>query len=176
MMGVEQSPAPSQAVSLDEVKAYLRIGHAEEDALLAGLVRSATALCEAFTGQALIARAVAETLPAAAEWRRLSVTPVRMVEGMEDAGGGVMPVDSYAVDIDRNGDGWVRAGAVAPGRVTVKYQAGIASDWNGLPEALRQGIIRLVAHMHAHRDGGDAVSPPAAVAALWRPWRRMRLK
>lgn len=41
-------------------------------------------------------------------------------------------------------------------------------------EPLRQGIVRLVAHMHLHRDGDQ--SPPAAVAALWRPWRRMRLK
>lgn len=48
------------------------------------------------------------------------------------------------------------------------------SDWSALPEALRHGVIRLAAHLY--RDGdGAAAAPPAAVAALWRPWRRMRL-
>jgi len=29
--------------------------------------------------------------------------------------------------------------------------------------------------MFAHRDAPDDAGPPAVVAALWRPWRRMRL-
>lgn len=175
MMATEQTPAPLLAVSLDEVKAYLRIGHAHEDALLAGLVRSATALCEAFTGQVMMVREVVEHVPASTEWRRLSLTPVRSIEAMEDATAAALPVESYAVDIDANGDGWVRMTSPAPARVAVRYVAGIAVDWNGVPEPLRQGIVRLVAHMHLHRDDKGDASPPAAVAALWRPWRRLRL-
>lgn len=41
------------------------------------------------------------------------------------------------------------------------------------PPAVVQGIIRLAAHLYAHRD--DDAGPPAAVAALWRPYRQMRL-
>jgi hypothetical protein len=35
-------------------------------------------------------------------------------------------------------------------------------------------VLRLVAHLFTSRDGpgGD---PPAAVTALWRPYRRLRL-
>ena len=45
-----------------------------------------------------------------------------------------------------------------------------------LPEGLRQGVIRLAAHHYRERDMRRAHAvPPAAVAALWRPWRRMRL-
>lgn len=44
-------------VSLAEVKAYLRIDGAEDDAVLAGLLRTATTLCEAFTGQVLLREA-----------------------------------------------------------------------------------------------------------------------
>lgn len=97
-------------VSLGECKAFLRIEGDGEDALFAGFIRTATALCEAFTGQRLI--------------------------GLPE---------------------------------------GLAEDWNGIPEPLRQGIIRLVAHLYTHRDDADAGPPPTAVAALWRPWRRLRL-
>jgi uncharacterized phiE125 gp8 family phage protein len=52
--------------------------------------------------------------------------------------------------------------------------AGIAEDENGVPEPIRQGVLKLVAHLFAARDseGGE---PPAAVTALWRPYRRLRL-
>jgi hypothetical protein len=51
--------------------------------------------------------------------------------------------------------------------------AGLAVSANEVPEPIRQGILRLVAHLFTARDGtGD---PPAAVTALWRPYRRMRL-
>jgi len=43
-----------------------------------------------------------------------------------------------------------------------------------LPEPLRQGIVRLAAHLYTVRGEAEA-PPPACVAALWRPWRRLRL-
>ena len=156
-------------VSLGEVKAYLRIDGAEEDALLAGLVRTAAALCEAFTGQVLIAEARSETVAADGEWHRLAATPVRSFEGA------FVGEDAAAFDslTDASGDGWVRVSGSAAARVVV--EAGLAGDWNGVPEPLRQGIVRLTAHLYANRDAAGDAGPPAAVAALWRPWRRMRL-
>jgi uncharacterized phiE125 gp8 family phage protein len=171
-MTVEAGAPTLPAVALEEAKAYLRIEGEAEDALVAGLIRAAYELCEAFTGQALIARSFRETIPAQAEWRRLGRTPVRAITGIEG-----LPVDAYAVDIDANGDGWARV--IRPGagtRAIVTFEAGMATEWNGVPEPVRQGIVRLVAHLFAHRDAAGDAGPPAAVAALWRPWRRMRLK
>ncbi len=51
-------------------------------------------------------------------------------------------------------------------RVRVRYRAGLADDPSGLPEAIRAGIIRLAAHLYAHRDGMPGAVPPAAVTAL----------
>ena len=103
---------PALAVPLAEVKAFLRIGTSEEDALLAGLVRGAAETCEAFTGRALIARPVEETLPAARAWTRLGATPVRAIEAVAalapDGMAEPLPAGDYAIDIDAAGDGWVR--------------------------------------------------------------------
>jgi uncharacterized phiE125 gp8 family phage protein len=177
---VVQDSKAAAPVSLAEVKSFLRIGNSDEDALLAGLVRTATELCEAFTGLVLIEREMTEVIPASSAWTRLSPTPVRAIQTVAKVGDGgaqtALAAGSFAMDIDSNGDGWIRVIEVTPcGRLSVALIAGLASDWNGVPEALRQGIVRLVGHLHAHRDAAADVGPPFAVTALWRPWRRMRL-
>ena len=61
-------------------------------------------------------------------------------------------------------------------RAVARFTAGLAADWASLPVPLRHGIMRLAAHQYRSRDTNstDAL-PPASVAALWRPWRQMRL-
>lgn len=165
-------------VSLAEAQAFARIDTGEEEGLLAGLLRSASALCEAFTGQVLMARGFEQVLPASASWQRLGPTPVRTIETVEriaaDGNATALLPGEYEIDIDARGDGWVRLAVPGEGRLRVRGQAGLASDPNDVPEPLRQGILRLVAHLFASRDG-EGGEPPAAVTALWRPYRRMRL-
>ena len=170
------------ALSLVEAQAFVRVETGEEEALLAGLVRSASALCEAFIGQVVIARSFDETLTACGAWQRLGLSPVRSIETVaaigEDGVAVAMAPGSYAIDIDAQGDGWVRViNGGGARRVRVSATAGIASDTNGVPEPLRHGILRLVGHLFASRDGGGGAGsePPAAVTALWRPYRRIRL-
>jgi uncharacterized phiE125 gp8 family phage protein len=99
---------------------------------------------------------------------------VQSIDGVE-AAGVALPSSSYAVDIDARDDGWVRVlDAGDATRVRVSGTAGLAMDENDVPEPIRQGVLRLVAHLFTARDG-DAGEPPAAVTALWRPYRRMRL-
>ena len=169
------------AVSLAELKAYLRIGHEDEDALLAALVRSAEGACEAFTGRLLIARAVDETLAASASWSRLGMAPVVAIEAAHglapDGTETPLATDAFAVDIDAAGEGWIRLlRPIDQKRIRVGYRAGLAAGATGIPEALRHGIIRLAAHLYTHRDTPEDRAPPTAVTALWRPWRRLRLR
>ncbi|HEX7820320.1 MAG TPA: phage head-tail connector protein [Sphingobium sp.] len=182
-MTVTMESAATPVVALDDLKRYLKISLGDDDALLGELLRAATDMAERFTGQILVDRAVAEVMPVTGEWQRLSIRPVRAVTGVVaiPATGAefALAVEAYAIDIDRNGDGWVRvvrqgAAAGMGARVRVAYRAGIAADGAGVPEAIRHGIIRLAGEYHASRDGLE-VRPPAAVSALWRPWRRMRL-
>ncbi len=163
-------------------KDYLRVERPDEDALIAGLVAAAAELCEGFVGRALLARGFAETIPAGRKWRRLTLGPVRAIVSVEalpaEGPAQALASPAYGIDIDAQGDGWVRL--TAPGeirRIRIGYEAGLAGDWADLPAALRQGILRLAAHFYTHRapEGSRAGEPPAAVAALWRPFRRVRL-
>lgn len=175
MWGEEMPPA---AVSLAEAQAYLRIETGDEEALLAGLIRSATALCEQFTGLRLIARPVTERMRVGASWAKLAAGPVRSIDAVAEvaADGSAMalPMEAYAIDIDARGDGWVRLVGGGETLLSVSASVGLAVDGNGVPEPLRQGILRLTAHLFNERDG-DGGQPPAAVTALWRPYRRMVL-
>lgn len=180
-MGATIAEPGPLAVPLAELKAFLRIGNSEEDALLAGLVRSAADTCEAFTGRMLIVRDGEETIRASTAWTRLATAPVRAIVEVAALDAESMarlldPAD-HAIDIDAAGEGWVRlTGPIAETRVKVRYRAGLARDESDVPEAVRHGIVRLAAHFYTHRDAVDGGGAPAAVTALWRPWRRLRLR
>ena len=125
----------------------------------------------------VIARSFTVDLPASTAWTRVGVSPVQSITTVEtvDAGGVVTVVaaGAYAIDLDASGGGWVRLLSPANvGRLRVSGTAGMAADQNGVPEPIRQGVLRLVAHLFMSRDGDDG-APPAAVTALWRPYRRM---
>lgn len=53
-------------VSLAEAKAWIAAHLPDDDALLAGLIRSAAEMCEAHIGQMLMVREVVEVMPIAA--------------------------------------------------------------------------------------------------------------
>ncbi len=168
-------------VSLAEAKAWTGAHLPDDDALMAGLIRTAAEMCEATIGQLLMVREVVEVMPiAAGAWTALSREPaveVVRVEGLSaDGDAFVFADDAYQVDVGQGAQGWVRVLLPgAAGRMRVTYRAGLGGEANAVPESIRQGILRLVAHLYAARDDGRDVSAPAAVLALWQPWRLVRL-
>ena len=171
-------PAAASAAARDAAKTHLRIAPSDENPLIDGLAATALALCEAFNGGAIIARDWTAILPAAPTWQRLGTAPVYTIDAIEglpaEGAAFALPTSAYAIDIDAEGEGWVRVIAPgAAGRVRVRFGAGGASGWDDLPPPLAQGVVLLIAHLFDAREGG--AEPPAAIAALWRPWRRLRL-
>ncbi|MPT49100.1 MAG: hypothetical protein E2598_11905 [Sphingobium sp.] len=167
--------------ALAEVKSWLRISLSDDDEGLMALCRSAIAMAEDFCAQRLFVRGGTEIIAASLYWERMRACPVRSVgaaQALKADGSTVpLPVTEYAADIDAAGDGWVRVVAPMVGdafpRMELFFVAGLAESWTDIPDALRQGVVRLAAHLFVNPDGGAA--PPAIVTALWRPWRRMRL-
>lgn len=153
--------AADGALALAAVKGELRAAATDDDALVIAFAETALGLAEQFTGDALILREMVADLPGTSGWQRLPATPVRTI--------GVASVPTAALDIDADGIGWVRS--EQPVRVT--FGAGRVGGWALLPPALRQGVVMLAAHLFSDRTGTAPV--PAAVTALWRPFRTPRL-
>lgn len=166
-MSVSALPAAAIAGAVAAARGQMRFPSGE-DALLARLAESAILVGEAFTGCLFVAREVEERV-AAGEWRALDALPVRAISAVIDAAGVALAAGAFAVDIDSEARGWVRAAVAA----RAHYAAGLAESWETLPAPLAQGVALLMGHLF--EDRGGAVQPPVAVAALWRPWRRMRL-
>lgn len=167
-LGVVTLAGVDRASAVAAVKAQLRASQGDDDALIAGMAEAALGVAEQFTRRVLIAREVSAVLDGSAAWQLLPLGPVSAITAVA-AVGTALPIADYAVDVDAQGLGWVRVGR----RASVIARAGLAADWAGLPAALRQGVVMLATHLFEDRGGAKPV--PAAVTALWRPFRRMAL-
>lgn len=175
------TPPALPAGALGELKAWLAITGAGEDEMLTHLLRASLGMCEAFTGRVPLACLCEEVHPVRPGWQALLAEPVRSIEAVEGIPGEgarfAMANGDYAASLGADGSGRlriIRQGAA--GRVAVRFFAGLAESWDSLPEALRQGVIHYAAYLYRMRDSGEAqAGPPAAIAALWRGWRRMRV-
>lgn len=175
------TPAELPGAALAELKLWLGITTDADDAPLSALLKSALDICEGFTGQMPLEAECEELIPAVGGWHALATRPVQAidsVEGVADDGTRfAIDGESYEIDLEADGTGRVRLPTFGDhARAAVRFTAGLAAEWDALPEALRHGLVRLAAHQHRERESeGAAPLPPAAVAALWRPWRRLRL-
>ncbi|MDX2211051.1 MAG: hypothetical protein SFV20_11940 [Sphingopyxis sp.] len=174
---IEAGPLP---VSLAEAREWLRLGPNTEDGVVTALIRSAANLCELATGQMLVVREVAEERPVADGWIRLRRQPVRSVVDvtLQPETGLPVVLAREAWEMRAEDDGAVAVRVLEPGAaesVIVRYQAGLAVDAGALPDALKQGMLRMIQHLYAARDGGGEPAVPNIVTALWTPWRRVSL-
>ena len=175
------TPPVLAPAALDELKEWLAITMPRDDAALTQLLRAALETCEGFTGQMPLAATCEEVLPASGCWQALSTRPIQAITGIEgipaDGARFALAATDYAIELEADGGAMIRVTrAGAAGRVAVRFTAGMATGWADLPEGVRQGVLRLAAHHYREHEAPTASpEPPAAVAALWRPWRRMRL-
>lgn len=175
------TPPVLPPAALAELKHWLGITTPRDDAALSALLAAALEMCEAFTGVVPLECGCEEILPARSGWQALAARPVQAItlaQGIPaDGPRFTLPAENYAVDLCADGGAKIMVmNPASAGRIAVRFSAGLAASWEGLPPALRQGVIRLAAHQHRMRDGdSEGPVPPAAVVALWRPWKRVRL-
>lgn len=175
------APPTLAPAALAELKAWLGISTTRDDAELTGLIRTALELCEGFIGTMPLIAACEEVLPAIGEWQSLTTRPVQSITGVlaidPDGSRTTLGASAFEIDIDAEGTGRVRVTTpISQSRVAVRFTAGMADGWDTLPDAIQQGLVRWAAHQHRARDSDKSITgPPASVAALWRPWRRMRI-
>lgn len=175
------TPPDLSGGALAALKAWLAITTAGEDALLIRLLASAHEVCEQFTGIMPLHTTVREGFAPAGGQFMLAVRPVRAVLGLAriDAAGVSVPIPAGDWRAAIGADGSALVTRLAPltaeaAQIEITATAGLAASWAQVPPALGDGIVRLAAHAYRSRDD-VAAEPPAAVAALWRAWRRLRL-
>ncbi|WP_370177313.1 hypothetical protein [Alteriqipengyuania sp.] len=173
LAGGDLSPA------LAELKHWLGITRSADDAQLTALIGAGVEACERFTGLTPLASTIEEVRDASHEWTRLTTRSIAQVANVEslDSEGARSALDEDEYDLHLSGDGSaqlrLRRGPFII-RVVLTLEAGLAPDWASLPDGLRHGILRFAAFLHREGEQG-AGEPPAAIAALWRPWRQVRL-
>ncbi|WP_343613614.1 hypothetical protein [Novosphingobium sp.] len=191
MMRTIVTPAVLPPSALTELKQWLGISTTQDDDSLAALLAMALEVCADFTGVLPLLCTVEESLSldglrhgepwpfAHPRWHRLASTPMRSVTSVVgvQADGTQIGAEDFEIRIDASGACQLRIEAPAGcSSAVVSFEAGLAADWDHLPQPLHHGIIRLAAHQYRMRDSAAADAlPPTSVTALWRPYRRMRL-
>lgn len=178
-----------EPVALDEMKAYLRVEHGDDDAVIAVLIAGARIHIEAQTKRALITQ----------EWRllfdawprdgRIAVVPAPLqalsAARVHDAEGVASDIDTQAFVPDPGASvlAFVPGALPVPGRraagIELDVTVGYGDAAGDVPEALRQAIRLLATHWYENRglvatDGQDVLLP-STVHALIAPYRVLSL-
>ena len=153
----ELTPPAAEPITLAEVKAHLRLDTADEDTLLAALMRAAREHLEGQTGLALIARTFRLYLDDWPDSRVIQIArgPVQTIETVT-----VYDATGTPVDVDAAGyllDGTARpARLVLPARpvperaingIEVDFTAGFGESGAEVPDTLKRALLLHVAAM-----------------------------
>ncbi|MFP3945020.1 MAG: head-tail connector protein [Alphaproteobacteria bacterium] len=182
------TPPAVEPVTLDEAKAYLRVETADEDALITRLIAAARHAAERATGRAFITQGWRMTLDRWPSSRviELPFPPLQSVDTVvlidEADAETVWPAQNTVADTATEPGRLALRDGVAPplpGRdiagLAVDFTAGYGVQSTDVPEALRQAMIRLVAHWFEHRDEAGPLEVPGEIGALLAPYRVAQL-
>jgi len=154
------SPAAEAPLSLDSVKAFLRVGDTTEDSFISGLLQSARERLEQVAGLALVTQTVRVTWsdwPPSIQGRgaRLPISPARQLLSVTvtDADGTVALYDARFQLLC--GRICLRPWSMLPlvpigGRIEIDLEVGFGAATD-LPEDLREALLHLIAAMYAAR-------------------------
>lgn len=192
MMLTEETPVPTAALPVEEMKDHLRMGSGfADDGLQDGLIetylRAALGAIEGRIGKMLFQRRFLWVLDC---WRDAEqALPVSPVSGLVsvtlvDAAGAevVVPATAYRLVKDLHRPRLAGKGAALPtipgdGAVKVVFDAGFGTDWTDIPVDLRQAVLLLAGEYYEHRhdDGAQAAGLPFGVVTLIERWRTVRI-
>ncbi len=182
------TPPAAEPVSLSDAKAFLKVEHDDEDALIGTLIAAARLHVEAAIRRVLVTQAWRLVLDGWPPGRRVEIplSPVAAIDAVTvyDAEGGpsVLDASAFVADISSWPARLLVRDTLSPGAafngVEIDFTAGYG-DAADVPAPLAQAILQLVAHWYETREpvafGGPAGEVPGTVAALIAPYRAVNL-
>jgi uncharacterized phiE125 gp8 family phage protein len=182
-------PPSAEPWSVADAKAYLRVEHGDDDAIIAALIAAARGHVEALTRRALLTQRWRLVLVAWPVDGRLSLRmgPLRSVIAARvfDIANNAHSIDvaTFVVDAAANVIASPCWALPLPGRATagieLDVELGFGATASDVPDALRHAIRMLVAHWYENRGlaaiGANAAMLPAGVGALIAPYRMLSL-
>jgi uncharacterized phiE125 gp8 family phage protein len=169
-----------EPVTLDETKKFIRVEHADDDALIDRLIIVARQECERRTGFALITQTWNLHLDEMPDrsWLYIPKPPLQAVEEFSylDPNGlpVVVPPEDYWVDTFSK-PGRLEVGAWPSmsdwiNTAVIRFVAGYGPAAEDVPEDKRQGMLLVVADLYEHRETvfpGHTLGELDTVRRLW---------
>jgi len=150
------APPAQTPVSLETVKAHLRIDGDDEDDLLTLYLKAATRRAEDITGRALITQTVEQLCVRVCRETELSRWPVQSVISVKLGG---VDVGSYTARLGDN----ATLNGLPKGDIVVQYKAGYGDTGDSVPEPIQQWILATVGTFYENRETEIADSRAATV-------------
>lgn len=189
MSAVLLVPPASEPLSLADAKAFLRVAHDDDDAVITALIAAARGHVEALTRRALLTQTWRVTRDA---WPRngiiaLRIGPLQSVVAARvvdpDGTAHAVDVENFVVDTGGNAIAAPSWALPMPGRrragIELDVLCGFGAAAGDVPDDLIQALLRLVAHWYDNRGiiaiGGTTAVLPAGVHELIAPHRMLAL-
>jgi uncharacterized phiE125 gp8 family phage protein len=180
------TPPAEEPIALAEAKAHLRVEHADEDAVIEGLIGAAREFVEERSGRQLVTATWDITLCSfprgrrpikLPKWPTLSVATISYLDTNGDAQ--TWDAANYRVDTSREPALVAPAmgvsypvPAVDSAAVTIHAVAGYGAA-AAVPQAAKQAILLLVAHWYENREASTAgVANPEVMLSV-ESWLRL---
>ena len=191
-MGLVMTAAPAvEPISVAEAKAYLRVDHEHEDALISSLIVTSRLHIEAALGLALITQDWSMEIDAWPEGGvvELPIHPVQFIDAVKvvAGNGSLVTLDeaSYVLDgtshpphLTPVARDWPVPGVAAQG-IEIAFTAGFGDSADDVPPPIKQALLLLISHWYEQREpvaiGTAATRIPDTVSALLAPYRTVRL-
>lgn len=186
-----------EPLTLTDAKAYLKVDHSDEDALISQMIREARSWTETFTGRALIDQTwklaldgfpavtaqnpyatillpLGQTIAITSFTYRDTAGTLRVLYGMDASPNGA----DYQWELGSNGGGVLRPawGATWPATrdlldpVRITFRAGYTTA-AGIPEQILAGLKWKLADLYTTRGDQDVGGQHAVAVALLTPWK-----
>lgn len=191
-MALVMTSAPaSEPVTVEEVKAHLRVDGAAEDVLIGSLILTSRLHIEAALALALIDQSWTLQLD---RWPRggeveIPMSPLNAITSVRVKGADgnwiTLPQTSYLVDLASKPPRLVWNSTTRPDPgvpamgIEIAFEAGFGPNPAHVPAPIKHALLLLIAHWYEHREaidvGSGSARIPEAVSDLIAPFRKIRL-